>query len=246
MKNKIRVLFCIVIILISIFLMSACNKKTSQNIEITPYGTELEIINVDEAFLEDVIKVLKDCEREYLNIGTDAEVVVDEDYFNDFNNGKFRDYSDSGELNRKEYQILIYTKGLVESTYKMRSEDYNTGKTDWIEIYDFYRESLYEYMEKDKRFNENHPIRIHDVSWYTDSNNRKVYKGTVKNHGSRTYSDVQIKVIYEDENKEALTYETQYVVRTEGIKPNESKQFTVISNVRGDVKYARSEVVRYR
>ena len=246
MKNKIRVLFCMIIVLMGVSIISACDKKTSQDIEITPYGTELEVKHVRDKFLEEMKIVLKDCEREYLNLGTDERVVVNNHYYNRFVGGLYKTYRDDNQLNKRERNILTHTKFLLESTYKMNDEDFSSDGIDYIELYNFYRELLYKHMDYDRGYDEQNPLRIKNASLSTDSRGRLIYEGILKNHSSGIRRDVQVRATYFDANDEVITFKQEYVIMSEGIRPNESKEFTITENVRGDVSYGRLEVVEHR
>ena len=48
-----------------------------------------------------------------------------------------------------------------------------------------------------------------------------------------------------DSNENVLTTDWTYVVGSEGIRPNESVQFKIMTEVRGDVKYGSLEIFDY-
>jgi len=67
----------------------------------------------------------------------------------------------------------------------------------------------------------------------------------VKNYGDKTYYFVKGRAIYMDSNENVLTTDWTYVVGSEGIRPNESVQFKIMTEVRGDVKYGSLEIFDY-
>ncbi|QHI72677.1 FxLYD domain-containing protein [Aminipila terrae] len=71
------------------------------------------------------------------------------------------------------------------------------------------------------------------------------FKGRIKNVGDSTYSNVKVKAIYYDRNKEVLTTDEIYAVGGEGIEPNETVQFDFMTKVDGDLKNARMQIMEW-
>lgn len=99
--------------------------------------------------------------------------------------------------------------------------------------------------EVEKVNNEKNPIRIENTS-FTTKGDYTYYIGTIKNYSvNNTYKFVEIRVTYMDSNKNVLTVDSTYAVGSEGIRPNESIQFKVMTEVRGNVEYGDIEIFKY-
>lgn len=72
------------------------------------------------------------------------------------------------------------------------------------------------------------------------------FEGILKNNTDNTYSYVKIKATYYDSSMNVLTTDWTYAVSSEGISPNENKQFELMTKVSGEVSKGKLEILDYQ
>lgn len=104
-----------------------------------------------------------------------------------------------------------------------------------------------DYKQEDlqKAINRKNPIIIEDTKFTYSSNNYWTLKGTVSNVSEKPCSYVKIRIEYLDKNKDTLTYDENYLLTSDSLRPGDKKQFEVKNKVDGDVKHCQYSIVDF-
>lgn len=186
------------------------------------YLHEAKIYDSDNIKLESALQSLKYCL----------------DYMND---KKQRDYSNELKYIMSESLTIISQFGVSEAEAKDYCKlDYNNQNN---KLDEFLSDKKAE--EEAIEYKQRNPFEFSNTSLTSDGD-YVYYKGSIKNVSDTTYSFVEIRATYYDSTKNVITTDITYAVGNEGIRPNESKEFEIMTKVSGEVASGNIEIFDYK